>query len=307
LGPISDKITPGERMFKFALYLLPLALCMSALHAAAPTIRRADHVAASAPAQPTGQAGLLPTALNLAVGVMALQAEMQALDARCVVTQSEVDWVNTMIRRWTEAGGVPPEGEMVVGIRHCGGENMRFRDHITTSRGGRARGNDALCFERFGENDGASSSGMIWYGAPRASRHCICKNNVNASCPGSCTVDQQEWFSNAFHIFQLIDFSDADFLAGETNHLAPMRRKFSDCARLTEDRRNLVLGFALDTAGSLGQPQNPATTMQAVGTLMQSGAAGQSGTAQMVTSLATIPLMMMAPEMGAQMMGAPPR
>jgi len=281
----------------YALCLAAFALCAPA-HAA-PQIRRADAVA-SAPSAQTGQsqtASLVPTALGLVAGIMSLNQEMRTLDERCRPSSSEIRWLNDLMKEWAKAGAPKPKPEENMGrMRPCDGT---FANDVGLS--GPSRANRDVCFEVF---SGQGNDDMIWAGFPRAADTvCRCKGAHTTGCSG-CRVQDQEWFSNAYEIFALIDWSDNDFIAREASILPTWRRKVDECSpvRLAQHRRELWGGFAMQTAASLGQQQDMATTMQNVNVLMQAGQGSAFGT------IAQIPLMMMAPQLmgGADpMMGSP--
>ncbi|MCL1786170.1 MAG: hypothetical protein FWG39_03420 [Alphaproteobacteria bacterium] len=273
----------------FALCSMLYALAPLAA-SAAPQIRKADSVAATAPkAEQQKQAGLMETVLGLTAGIMTLQQDMAALDQRCAPTDTEINWINMMVKRWAEAGGGGSDISQLYGINSC--DTGGFKNHVAVNRRG-GTNDSKLCFAKF---TGAGNDGMIWAKYPMADKVCFCKD-TGVECGTGCAMDKQEHFTNAFHVLQLVNFTDADFLSNETNMLAGIRKKSDECTRLSADKKNLVMEFALGTAGTLGQKQGAEANMQNIGTIMNSSQ--MQGMNPIVGAAVQIPMMMM---MGNQM------
>lgn len=82
--------------------------------------------------------------------------------------------------------------------------------------------------------------------------------------------------SDAYDIFNLIDFGPADYLPGETTMAAKLLNKVEICtsSRLNARKRALWGEFLVNTASGIGQKTNTGSIMQSVQGIAGGGGAG---------------------------------
>jgi len=267
-------------MRKILAFALAFTLAAPLAYAGPVQIRRADTVSA-APAQQTTQqaASLVPTAIQLGLGIMDLNRQTRALTAECIPNDAEINWVNMMVREWAKAGApMLPENSQMQSCERIGHGSFQLAVQNNAASGFRQ------CFVPFPPT--GSNANMVWIGFPQAAKGYRCKGGPGIE---GCPENQREWVSNAYDVFAMMDFSDADFLPAETNVLARFREKFDKCSptKLAARRRELWGGFMMQQAGSLGQSVDMAQTLGQV-----SGILGQGGGNVGASAQALLPALM---------------
>ncbi|MCL1902351.1 MAG: hypothetical protein FWG18_01840 [Alphaproteobacteria bacterium] len=256
-------------MKKLSLFIVNCSLfvALGAPAHAAVTINKAAPVAAapkSAESAVTGSS-LIPTALSMITGVMALNQQVQALTTECKPTQTELTWVTNMMKEYAKTGATDAQTMMAsIKRERCVGTN--FKDSMqaaamTTGLYG--------CVATFNSSADAK---MIWQDYPRPSMATICKKNGGFGC----TANEEETVSDIYEIYGLIGFGPADLLPVETTIAPVLMEKILKCteSRLAAKQRELWGDFLIQSAGGLGKTGgNLAETLGAVNQIMAGGGA----------------------------------
>jgi len=257
-----------ERMKKTLLIFAAIVtVCPNWAHGAV-TIKKAAPVStkATSPVESTGS--LVPTVLGLVGAVKQLDAKTKELTAECIPTAAEITFVNNTVKEWAKTGAsTADEAEKALGMRRC-------RD---VSSGGYARmvemnaGDDDdefLCTDWFG---GPGNVGMVWENFPMAAKATYC-----ADGSFECGNSQKKTVSNIYNIFNLIDFSDADYTPSEAKMASQLMAKIEKCsdAKLSATKRAMWGEFLVNTISNVGQPTNTGAIMQSVGNISNSGLGG---------------------------------
>jgi hypothetical protein len=262
----SVKMSPRENMKKSIIFLLLLSICYLGEAGAAIEIKKAP--SASEQKQQGGglMAGnsLIPTALGLVGNVMALNKQQAALAAECEPTDTEITFVKTLVQEWAKAGGTIT----LSGRRACkmtDGKDYAF-DVLYSSEG------VSPCYNVFNLT---TDNWQIYKDYPYPGKgHSKKDESLEDSDKNSIPR------SDIYEIFPKIGFEDADYLPSEVSQVARLKEKAIKCApdKLSAKQRELWGNMLTQTVGGLGQKQNAGTTMQQVGSVLQSGGNSPLGT-----------------------------
>lgn len=244
-----------KNTFFFAC-LFAIGTCVNAWGAVA--IKKAAPVATQQKSAIDTSTSLVPTVLSLANGIKEISAKQKALDAECKPTTTEINFVNNMMKEFAKTGTMT--ATQALGSHSCCG---------TVSYQARVRDGEAelegidLCWDCFDEDD------AIWDGYPMASVGEYCDD-------GFCTASSKnrKTISNIYDVFNLIDFTPADYTAAEATVAAKLLDKMETCSysRLSAKKRAAWGEFLTTTIGNVGTKTNTATIMQSVTDLTNSGA-----------------------------------
>ena len=226
---------------------------------AAITVKKAAPVATKQASATDAGASLIPTVVGLVSGVKQLTQQQKQLTAECVPTSQEVNFVNDTMKEWAKTGAMTAdEVERALGMRRCSSASGGYQAAV---RVGVGTDNDTnICYDWFG---GSGDEGMIWYKYPVAVSTYYCTDgSLN-----SCSEKYRQYVSNIYDVFNLIDFSTADYTAQEATMAAKLISKIENCsyAKLNAKKRAMWGEFLTDTISNMGQNTNTGAIMQAVG------------------------------------------
>ena len=226
------------------------------------TITKAAPVAEQESSAASGASSLVPTVLGLVGGIQQLTAQQKELDAQCVPSNQEITFVNNIMKEWAKAGAMSAEDvKRRLGRSPCTSTSYNTQVMLYASTG-----QMDICYDTF--NDG----GMIWDGYPKVGYATYCED-------GALQCSNKKTMSDIYEIFNLIDFTDADYNSSELTMAARLMNKIEQCstARLSAKKRELWGEFLVDTVSSLGQPTNTGTIMEQVSAISGGGALGTIG------------------------------
>ena len=219
-------------------------------------------------------ASLLPTAVNLATNVIALNNQQKALTAECEPTSREITFVNNMIKEWAIAGATNPSAAssgVTVGARGmvaCKdiGSNYSYSDSV--SQAGTGVGVDGICYDTFSNDE---ARGAVWAGFPKAAVSDYCSDGSMLSV---CPKNKRKKMTNMWTLFDMIDFDNKDYTRSESSQAVALLQKASNCSgnKLAAKRLETFGGFITNTITNLGQPTNTGNVMGAVQSVV-----GQTG------------------------------
>ncbi len=236
--------------------------------AGAVTIKKAAPVATKQVSAQDAGASLLPTALNLVSGIMQLNQGQKALTAECIPTTQEITFVNNIVKEWAKTGAataVEIENGKMNGMKRCGSGDT----YESTVRISADLDDDALiCYDHYSDDKSA-----IWYGFPKAASAYYC---TDGSISG-CGEKSRQYVSNIYDVFNMVDFSEADYTTQEAKMAGNLIAKIEKCshAKLSARKKAMWGEFLVGTVGSLGQKTNTANIMETVSSM--SGSLGGGG------------------------------
>lgn len=244
--------------------------------------KKADSVAKRDASTSTTNLGasLLPTAVNLATNVIALNQQQKALAAECEPTSREVTFVNNMVKEWAIAGAVNPLSGGRAGLRACDyeGSGETYESSVSGAGVGINIDTSTVCYDTFSVTD---ARGAVWAGFPKAAVVKYCSEGGSVSM---CGKNKIKTMTNMWTIFDMIDFDNNDYTRTEASQAVALLQKASNCSgnKLAAKRLETFGGFVTNTISNLGQPTNTGNVMQAV-----QGVIGQTGIGG-IGSLATV-------------------
>jgi len=282
-------------------FLLISVAALAAFDAEAYTPRRADVVAAQAPAaaSPMTAGSLLATAINLGIGAMALQNQLKATAAACVPSVSDVNFVQRMVLEVAKTGVKASEFTKSAGGSCLENVGNDFKTRAQNIHDGQAQRGEGKCADTVPTGD------SIWDGTNvRLAANCTI--NGISFCTGTgdsrvITMDgallkgfpivsnenvqrtanqaNRANFTNIHDIFAAAMgyFQPDDLLESEINQAHRLSQLSEQCSetRLRAQQRQLWMNFAGGAIMGLGEGN-----MQAdIGMAMQAaqGAAGGAG------------------------------
>ena len=257
-------------MKKILLILVGMIPCMTATAAMAVTVKKAAPVATQAATSSSdATASLLPTVLSLVSNVQQLTQKQKELTAACIPSSAEITFVDNTMKEWAKTGASTAD-EMAKALK---------RNKCSTANGGYAvsaqvaAGTDAtnICFDYFA---GAGNDGMVWAGFPKVGKATYCADGSL-----SCAEKDKKTVSDIYEIFNLIDFSEADYTPAEATMAAKLIAKIEDCsyAKLSAKKKAVWGEFLTTTIGNVGQPTNTGTIMQSVSGVVKGGGLSSLG------------------------------
>jgi len=271
-----DIITPRE-MRKYFAFFIAAIVCVAGFGAMAAEFQ----VKKSSSVKKQEQSGLesvtsnslLPGVVNLVANVAALNKQQKELNAECAPTQSELNWVNNMVKEYAKIGEVSAE-EM---LKTVGDEKCDPGDSFEYSVQNSLRSNFAPCVDVF---DSDAETSMIWYEYPKASKAEYCADGMAV-----CNASKKKTYSNIYKIFGAIDFTDVDYTADEANMYVKFMEKTEKCApeKISARNREAYKNFLTSTISNAGQSTNTGVVLDAIGGMVgNSGLGGVSNLAPTV-------------------------
>ena len=233
-------------------------------------VKKAAPVEAQSASGTSGAASLLPAVMNLVSNVQQLNAKQKALTAECVPSNAEINFVNNTMKEWAKTGAMSADD--VVRQLHrtpCSGGRgyeMAVRQYAGTDM------MDSICFDNFATD---SDKDMVWYKFPIVGNASYCADGSYSGC----AAKDKKQVSDIYEIFNLIEFSEADYTRQEATMAAKLIAKIENCssAKLSAKKKALWGEFITDTLGSVGQPTNTGAIMQAVGGISGGGSMSSIG------------------------------
>ncbi len=243
--------------------------------AGAVTIKKAAPVVKQQTSAQNVGANLLPTVINLVSGIQALNQKQKDLTAECVPSSQEITFVNNTIKEWAKTGAATAEeiqGKMN-GMKRCDTSSGGYEASVRIAAD--TEDDELICYDYFGDS---SDNGTVWYQFPKAVSTYYC---TDGSVSG-CSEKNRKQVSNIYDVFNLIDFTEADYTAQEAKMAASLLSKIENCsyAKISAKQKALWGEFLVGTVGSLGQKTNTASIMETV-----SGMAGTLGSGNALQSL----------------------
>lgn len=221
-------------------------------------------------------ASLLPTALNLATNVIALNQQQKALVAECEPNSREITFVNNLIKEWAIAGATNPLATGSRGMRPCdSGES--YESTVTGAGMGVTIDASAICYDTFSEAD---ARGAVWAGFPKAAVVEYCSDGGTLSM---CGKNKRKKMTNMWTLFDMIDFDNKDYTRTEASQAVALLQKATNCSgnKLAAKRLETFGGFITNTISTMGQPTNTGNVMNAVTSIV--GQTGMGGIGNLAT------------------------
>lgn len=247
-------------------------LCMVAMPAmAAVSIKKAAPVAAQQTSKEDSAGSLVSTALNLVASVKDLNTKVDALTTECQPTSAEITFVNDTIKEWAKTGAASAEDVQ----RSLKRKPCAYSSGVGGYQAAVTRavllGDDAdICYDTF---KGEGNDGMVWEGFPRVGTATYCDDG-SSSCG-----KKQKTVSDIYEIFNLVDFTEADYTKQEATTAGKLIAKIEKCssAKLNQAKKALWGSFLQDSIGNMGKKTNTASIMETVTSVVGSGGGAMGG------------------------------
>lgn len=258
-------------MNKFFLLFLAVFCAAFGDAAMAITVKKAAPVATKQAAATESAGSLVGTVMGLVSGVQQMSQKQKELTDECIPTSQELTFVNNTIKEWAKTGAMSAE-EVETSLKG------RMRRCTNSATGGYAatvsiaagtNDDEMICYDWFGSE---SDKEMIWYQYPMATKATYCSDGSL-----SCSEKNKKTVSNIYDIFNLVDFSEADYYtANEISMAAKLMDKIENCsyAKLNAKKKAMWGEFLVQTIGNAGQKTNTGAIMQAVGSTSNNGIQG---------------------------------
>ncbi len=228
--------------------------------AGAITIKKAAPVATKQNDIKQTGASLIPTVMSLVSGIQEISKKQKALTTECIPTSQELDFVNNTFKEWLKTGAatISDVENALGGIRKCSTASGGYQTSVQIAAA--TEENSMICYDYFNES---GDKGMVWDEFPRATKAYYCTDDPSNP---SCNEKNKEYVTNMYDIFNLIDFSEADYTKQEAAMAGKLTAKIENCsyAKLNAKKRALWGEFLIGSIGNLGQSTNTGSIMQVV-------------------------------------------
>lgn len=230
------------------------------------TVKKAAPVATQAASTSSTTASLVPNVLSLVSNVQQLSAKQKAMSQECVPSNTEITFVNNIVKEWAKTGAMTAE-EVQKKLNRTPCESPYSYEidvRANTTTGGK------VCFEAFNED---ADKGTVWYNFPEV-------GIVEDFCEdGTTNCKNKQPVSDIYQIFDLVDFDYKDYTKDEATMAAKIIAKMDNCSssKLSEKKRAMWGEFITTTIGGVGQKTNTATIMDVVGEISKSDTNVSSG------------------------------
>lgn len=259
-------------MKKFLLFFIGGVFCLANGGAGAVTINKAAPVAAVESSASSTATSLVPTVLGIISNVQQLSARQKQLTAECVPSSQEITFVNNIVKEWAKTGAMSAdEVQTRLGRQRCDTPIGGYSSSVEIAAG--TDMDEMICYDYFA---GDGNTGMVWENFPMVGVATYCSDGSPASM---CSDKNRVTVSNIYDVFNLVDFTEADYSASELTMAAKLMSKIESCSysRLSAKKREMWGEFLTDTINSLGEPTNTGAIMQSVGSLTSGGGLGTIG------------------------------
>ena len=262
-------------MKKALIVIIAIVSCVTAqvATAAVATVKKAAPVATKSSSSSNTTSSLAGTALQFGLNVAQLSKQQKEMTAECIPSSAEITFVNNTIKEWAKTGAMTAdEVENKLSRRRCEGGTGYESDVIENAT---TKLND-ICYDNFALD---SERENVWYGFPKVGLATYCSD-------GSYSCKNKKTQSDIYEIFNLIDFSEADYTKQEATMAAKLISKIENCsnAKLSQKKRAMWGEFLTTTIGGVGQKTSTSSIMETVGTITKSGTNLSGG----LSSLGTI-------------------
>lgn len=249
-------------MKKALIAFVAMFSCMTAdVAMGAVAIKKAAPVATQTASASSATASLVPSVLSLVSNVQQLTAKQKEMTTECMPSSAEITFVNNVVKEWAKTGAMTADDvQKQLRRRPCpGGSGYASEVESNYSIGLE----DDVCYDNF---VGYGNQGMVWEGYPKVGMATYCDD-------GSDTCKNKKTVSDIYEIFNLVDFSEADYTKSEATMAAKLISKIENCsnAKLSQKKRAMWGEFLTTTIGSVGQKTNTSTIMDTVGNITKGG------------------------------------
>ncbi len=258
------------REMKRNLLLFIVCVCVVAMPAvAAVSIKKAAPVATKQASAMDGASSLIGTVLTLASGVKDLNKQVNELEAECQPSSAEINFVNDIIKEWAKTGAASKEDVQRMLHRKPCDVSSGIGGYQTSVEIAAMMGESDVCYDSF---RGTGNDGMVWEGFPRVGLASYCDDG-SRSCG-----KKQKTASDIYEIFNLVDFTEADYTKSEASVAGKLIAKMEKCSsvKLSQRKKMLWGNFLTESVGNMGQKTNTASIMDAVSGVV-GGGAGMGG------------------------------
>lgn len=241
-------------------------ICLVAMPAmAAVSIKKAAPVATKQASAVDNASSLVGTVLTLASGVKALNQQVNALTAECQPTSAEITFVNETVKEWAKTGAASKDDVQRMLRRKPCDVSSGIGGYQTAVEIAVMMDGTDICYDSF---KGTGNDGMVWAGFPRVGTATYCDDGSR-----SCGKKQKS-VSDIYEIFNLVDFTEADYTKSEATMAGKLIAKIEKCsgAKLSQKKRALWGNFLTESIGNLGQKTNTASIMDTVSGVVGGGA-----------------------------------
>lgn len=242
------------------------------------TIKKAAPVATQETTASSTTASLVPTVLGLIGGVQQLNAQQKELTAECIPSSQEITFVDNTMKEWAKTGAASAKDiEKSLGRKPCRAAVGGYAASVNVAAG---TDMENICYDYFGTD---SDKNMVWYQFPKVGKATYCSDGSP-----TCSEKNKKTKSDIYEIFNLIDFSAADYTTAEATMAAKLIAKIEKCsyAKLNAKKKAMWGEFLVDTISNVGQSTNTGTIMQQVGNISGGGLGSLSSIGGFVTQFA---------------------
>ena len=265
---------------KAKFLMFTAVLC--AIHgiAGAVTIKKAAPVSTQKKEVLDNGSSLLPGVLNLVGAVQQLNQQKKALQAECIPSSSDIQFVNKMVQEWAKTGAKTADDVFSsLGVDPCE-DTDSYEDTVQASMG--ELDDDDICYDAYNRDE---DDGAIWYGMPKAATATYCDDGINVK---GCAEKYKKTTSNIYEVFAVVGFSDSDYSAEELTKFTKLKEKMDKCApaKVKARQRESMANLVNQTLGSVGTKTDTANLMQSVTSLVGSMGSGTNGVVQSLVGVA---------------------
>lgn len=205
-------------------------------------------------------ASLLPTIINIYSGIQEITKKQQALTAECIPSSQEIEFVNNTFKEWIRTGAMTMDEvyRALGNAKPCQTASGGYATSVSIAYA--TEDTSLICYDYFGSD---SDKDMIWYKYPKVVVTYYCTDDPGSR---SCTEKNRETVSNIYDIFNLIDFSTADYTAQEAKMAGTLTAKIEQCSssKLNAKKRAMWSEFLVGSISNLGSSTNTGSIMQMV-------------------------------------------
>lgn len=258
-------------MRKILLLFMGILILEAGTPASAVTINKAAPVAAQESSSSSTVTSFVPTVLNLIGSVQQLSAKQKELTDECIPSSQEITFVDNIVKEWAKTGAMTAdEVQKRLGKKRCDVAVGGYASSVEIAAG--TDMDDLICYDYFA---GDGNAGMVWENFPKVGKATYCSDG---SPSGMCSDKEKVTVSNIYDIFNLVDFTEADYSASELTMAGNLMAKIEKCSysKLSAKKRQLWGEFLTGTINSLGQPTNTGSIMQSVSSITSGGGLGAS-------------------------------
>lgn len=263
-------------MKKYFAILLCACVCMAGFAAMAANVKVKKASSVKQQEQASGieaitSNSLLPGVIGLVSNVTNMKNQLKQLEGECKPTQSEIDWVNKMVKEYAMVG--PESVEKFMGSWDACGPGNSYAADVAAS----LEANLQPCVDTF---NSSTDNGRIWQGYPKAAWTQYCSDGGDL-----CADAKKKSVSNIYEIFGKIQFSESDYTADEISMYVKLLEKQKKCSpeNISKANKEAYSSLVTGTISSLSQSITPGGQQSNVGGIMDA-VKGLGGGAQGLSS-----------------------